>query len=88
MLKEEDKQRIISILNNRIENFVCPICHKGKFSLVDGYSSCGLSDNYNNINLGGRMLPFVMIVCNNCGFISQHAIGSLGMLDKKDTDNV
>lgn len=34
------------------------------------------------------MLPFVMIVCNNCGFISQHTIGSLGLLDKKNKDNV
>lgn len=84
MLKDDEKRRIIDVLNQRIGQIYCPICHKGHFSFVDGYSSNVLGDNYHDINLGGRILPYVMLVCDNCGFISQHALGALGLLNTEE----
>ena len=84
MLNEEERKKIAKVLSERIGNFTCPICKKGHFSLIDGYSSHVLTDNYRMINLDGKMIPFIMLACNNCGFISQHALGSLGLLDQKD----
>ncbi len=84
MLKDDERKKIIDILNQRIGQSICPICHKGHFSIVDGYSSIMLANNYHEINLGGSVLPYVMLVCDNCGFISQHALGSLGLLEKKE----
>ena len=84
MIKEDEKNRIINLLNQRVEHFVCPICHKGHFSFVDGYSNNVLGDNYQEINLGGRILPYIMLVCDNCGFISQHALGTLGLINKSE----
>lgn len=87
MLKDEDKNRIIKVLVDRVGQFNCPICHKGQFSIVDGYSSHALGDDYRSVNLGGKIIPFVMLACNNCGFISHHALGSLDLLDRIDSDN-
>lgn len=88
MLKESERKQIIKVLSDRIGNFTCPICKKGHFSLIDGYSSHVLTDNFRVINLDGKMIPFVMLACNHCGFITQHAIGSLGLLDQKDNSDV
>lgn len=86
MIKEEEKKKIIEILNNKVGHFSCPICHKGHFSLVDGYSTTVLGEDYHEIYLGGRILPYVMLVCDNCGYISHHALGSLGILENKTED--
>lgn len=84
MLKDDERKKIVDILNQRIGQSSCPICHKGHFSIVDGYSSNILANSYHEINLGGSVLPFVMLVCDNCGFISQHALGTLGLLVKQE----
>lgn len=82
-MKNEDKLRLVNELNKRIGAFTCPICHKGQFKFVDSYSSHFLSDDYAQISIGGKMIPFIMIVCDNCGFISQHALGTLGILPQQ-----
>ena len=87
MLKEEEKKRIIEIMNHRIGHFSCPICHKGHFSLVDGYSSQGLSEDYKNVIFASKVIPYVMLVCDNCGFVSHHALGTLGLLNKAQDNN-
>lgn len=81
MLKEEDRTKIGRILSERLGMVSCPICKKGHFSLVDGYSSHALTDNYHHITLGGKMIPFVMLACDNCGFLTHHALGALGLLN-------
>ena len=80
MLRDEEKKRIVTILNQRIELLQCPICRKGHFALIDGYASCSINEDYHTLNLGGRMIPYVMLVCDNCGFISHHALGTLGLM--------
>lgn len=84
MISDKERQDIIKVLTERIGGFSCPICHKGHFSLVDGFSSHALTDDYHIINLDGKIIPFVMLVCDNCGFVSQHALGSLGILPKQE----
>lgn len=84
MLKEDERNQIIKALSERIGNFTCPICHKGHFSLIDGYSSHALTDNYRIINIDGKIIPFVMLACDNCGFISQHALGTIGVLKQNE----
>jgi hypothetical protein len=32
------------------------------------------------LSLGGLGIPSIAIICNRCGFISQHALGTLGLL--------
>jgi hypothetical protein len=78
------QKRIIERLNGK--NLICPMCQNNKFELLNGYLFETLQDSYTSVILGGSGVPTVGIYCLNCGFISQHAIGVLGLL-KKEVDD-
>ena len=81
MLSEERRQQIAKRLYEKIEKFECPFCHKSKFTIVDGYLPNNLQDHLNGLTIGGPMMPTIAIVCNYCGFVSQHSLGVLGLMD-------
>lgn len=84
MLTNERKKEIIQTLATRIDKMECPICHKDKFSLLDGYINDGVQDDYKHQVIGVRTrIPSVALICNNCGFISQHSLGVLGLLPQE-----
>ncbi len=83
-LTDSEKQKIVSELNRRIPNLVCPMCHQRSFIILDGYFNQPIQAELEGVVLGGPALPSIGIVCNNCGFISQHALGVLGLLPKED----
>lgn len=89
MLNDKEKQELAKTLIDKIgKPFECPICHNRHFTIVDGYLIQGLQDNMNGIVLGGGpMIPSVAIVCVKCGFMSQHNLGILGLINKSDTKN-
>lgn len=77
----EDKNNVIAKLNDRGARMPCPRCGNQQFSLLDGYFSHQIQQSTNEIVIGGGpTVPIVAVVCTNCGFISQHALGALGML--------
>ena len=82
MLSEEEKRKIITALNQKIPNLKCPMCNHNKFSLAEGYFS-NFIQNLKNISLGGANIPTTAIICENCGFVSQHALGALKLLPQK-----
>lgn len=92
MISNEEKQRIISELNNRINSgdIKCPMCGNKHFIIADGYFNTMMQDRLNGIVLGGPSIPSIPsipIICNRCGFISSHALGILGLLPPKTGDN-
>ncbi len=62
------------------------MCGNKNFILVDGYFNQPLQSNPSGITLGGRTLPSIAIVCSKCGFISNHALGSLDLLPPAEGD--
>ena len=41
-----------------------------------------LQNDYKNLIIGGGpLIPSIIIVCNNCGYLSQHSLGVLGLLN-------
>lgn len=40
-----------------------------------------LQGSLTSYTLGGTIVPMVAIACNNCGFVSLHAIGAWGLLE-------
>lgn len=88
----EKQKEIIEILNKKLGDSPCPMCGNKNFSFVDGYIRNSVQDDTQSLIIGGKNIPTVAIVCQNCGFVSQHAIGMLGLLkenvgdenDKKD----
>jgi hypothetical protein len=83
-MKEERKKQIISALNQRVSGFVCPICHQARFTFVDGYTVDPVQEDYRGMQLGGKMIPSVMLVCSNCGHIDRFSLGVLGLMENND----
>ena len=90
-MKPEEKDQIIKALKDRIAEQPCPRCGNEEFGLADGYFNQPLQDRIGGITLGGPTIPSVAVICNKCGFISQHALGALNLLptpDKKKKDDI
>lgn len=82
-MTEQEKEKIIQKLREKNVNLGCPRCNNKNFTLVNGYFKQIIQNDLKNTALGGPSIPFVMTVCVNCGFISQHALGAIDMLPKK-----
>ncbi len=85
-MDELKKKQIIEALSKRVESFVCPICHQSKYSFVDGYSVDIIQQQYKGLQLGGRIMPKVTLVCNNCGHIDSFSLGVLGLMEDNADD--
>lgn len=81
-MDEETKKQIINALSQKVGSFVCPICHQSKYSFVDGYTVDAVQEDYKVIQLGGRLIPSVILVCNNCGHIDRFSLGVLGLIEQ------
>lgn len=84
MMTEEKKKQIVKALSQRVNIIVCPICHQSKYSFVDGYTIDPVQDDYKAVQFGGKIIPSVMLVCNNCGHIDRFSLGVLGLMDKEE----
>lgn len=87
MLTNDKKKEIVQALASRVDKMECPICHQGSFTLIDGYITDSVQNEFSNQVIGSKTtLPSVALVCNNCGFISQHSLGILGLLSSIEND--
>ena len=83
MLTKETNEAILQELSKKMAGAACPICQNKAFNLADGYFLNTLQADFNALSLGGPSIPTVAAICTNCGFVSQHAIGVLGLLPKE-----
>lgn len=87
MITQEQKKIIAKKLDEKLKGVICPMCHQHNFVIADGYFNNTLQDSFNGLVLGGSSIPTISIICANCGFVSQHALGVLGLLpNKKEND--
>lgn len=82
-MDKNEKDKIIQKLIEKGTNLPCPRCNSKNFSLVDGYFNQSLQKELKGTVLGGPSIPSIVTICNQCGFISQHALGALGLLPQK-----
>jgi hypothetical protein len=85
-LSNEQKKQIAEVLNKKLPNVSCPMCKNKNFVMAEGlFNNYLSSDPEREQSIGGPSVPTVAIICDNCGFTSQHALGILDLLkDKKD----
>lgn len=57
----------------------CPRCTNANFSVV-GEGIIALQEEPRLISIGGPSIPVIIVACNRCGFISQHAQVPLGLM--------
>ena len=84
MLSNEQKKKITDELSSRIKQLACPMCHNLSFILADAYFNNSMQSNFKGIEIGGPSIPTIGIICSHCGFVSQHALGILGLLPKQE----
>ena len=83
-IDSEQKKKIIAALEDAGAKRPCPRCGSSHFSLVDGYFTSVVQEDVGSILLDGQNIPSVIVVCVQCGFLSQHALGALGLLPQEN----
>ena len=86
-MDESKRNEIIEKLREKGANRPCPRCGNTTFSIIDGYFNQTIQDDFSGFLIGGQSIPSAITACNNCGYLAQHALGILGLLDKKGGGN-
>lgn len=60
-------------------NGSCPICNQKNWTIGDEIVSANSVSLAGSTVMGGPFIPMVQVVCNNCGFVSHHAVALLGI---------
>ena len=76
-ISSADKQRVVSALKSRGAGS-CPRCDDSQWT-VSEYSRLDVQETSERNGHGHTTIPAVMIVCQHCGFIAQHALQPLGL---------
>jgi ribosomal protein S27AE len=80
-MSPEERNKIITKLQEVGAQLPCPRCGNLAFSLLDGYFVDPIQQSVVDIVIGtGPSVPSVVVACTKCGFLAQHALGSLGLL--------
>jgi len=90
-IPERKKEVIANRLKHAGLQSLCPMCGGEITTLIDGYIVPILQMDIKTINLSGKCLPTVAMVCSKCGYLRQHALGPLGLLEnlqEKEEENV
>lgn len=83
---ESEKNKIIKTIEDKGAKLPCSRCGTNKFILIDGYFNNTIQKDLKTTALGGRGVPSVVVACAQCGNISQHAIGILGLMPKEEAE--
>ena len=88
-MTQEERERIVRILNEKRAVLNCPRCGHREFTFFDGYFNHNFQQEIGGgtLVLGGPTVPSVATICSHCGFMSFHAAGVLGLLQNKQTNH-
>ena len=81
----ERQKEFVDVFNSKGANKPCPRCGKNSFAIIEEYITLSIQKDLNNIVIGGPSIPTAAAICNNCGYISLHALGAIGLLKKDKT---
>lgn len=76
-----DRTKVAEILNQKGATKPCHRCGTVKFTLLEDFSNIMMQKDMSaGLVIGGPTVPVAILVCDNCGAITFHAIGALGLL--------
>lgn len=76
-----DRDKVARTLTERGATKPCHRCGHTNFAVIEGYSNFSLQENLDGgLVFGGPAVPVAMVACANCGAITPHALGALGLL--------
>ena len=82
-----DTEEVINELEKRGATNDCPRCGNDSFSVIEGYFNNSLQQETGVIQMGGPTVPTVGVACTNCGFIAEHALGILDLLETDESES-
>jgi hypothetical protein len=82
-LTDRQKETIQSSLQSKIRGN-CPMCNSSNWSLENQVVATTATSLGGGMAMGGPYIPMVQLVCTNCGFVSHHAVGALGINLKEE----
>lgn len=82
---KEIKERIVQAIKEKGALNPCMRCGHPNFSLLDGFVNIPLAQEILEgiVILSGTQVPCAIVICDNCGNISYHALGALGLIKKQ-----
>ena len=80
-LDKKSRDRIAKAIIEKGATKPCPRCGQSDFTIAEDLSLVTLNSNLGSVAIGGPAIPVALVVCSNCGFLSQHAIGVLDLVD-------
>jgi hypothetical protein len=80
-LTDAQKQAVIDALVKHGATKPCPRCDNQKFTLLDGYFNPSITPESGG-SMGKEVVPSILTVCTRCGYLSIHALGALGLVEK------
>ena len=75
-MEEVRLKEVIKALSEAGVNNPCPRCTNIHFEVI-GESMISIQEDPSTLVVGGPAVPVVLVACNKCGFITQHALGPL-----------
>jgi hypothetical protein len=78
MLSESRLKEIVKSLEAKGANHPCGRCEHTRFEVI-AETNLQIQNNPNAFTVGGPSIPAVIVACANCGNISHHALGALGL---------
>ena len=84
-----NREEIAEIIKKKGATQPCQRCGHSEFTVLEGFTNIQLQEKLSPgiVIGGGTIVPVAHIVCNNCGAITSHAIGALGMLSRGEASN-
>lgn len=65
----------------------CPRCNNKSFSILDGYLNPSLYKTKDGeLTRTKYTVPTAVLICDKCSYMSYHALGSMGLMPGKDTE--
>ena len=84
-----DRKKVAEILQGKGVKLPCHRCGSLRFSVIDGYAHYSIQPELSGgIVIGGPIVPVALVACENCGAITAHALGALGLLPKDEDKKV
>lgn len=76
-----NRERVANALTSRGAIKPCHRCGQTKFAVLESYSYFTAQDDFTaGLVIGGPSIPVAMVACENCGAITPHALGAIGLL--------
>jgi hypothetical protein len=79
---KERSNKIIAALSSKGATKACPRCGQLHFNVL-AETMIPINNDPGVIAVGGPVVPTVIVACSNCGFLTQHALGALGLVPEE-----